>query len=176
MTPAWPQAAYTRLPRASGRCTQWSIGSGSSDADASWQLRNHPGVRRIGDVEDRGPVGRRHVANIGVRAIDDDLPSAGQVEIPHSLQCRGNRLATHASPDTTRCVTIDPRSATGNSNSRSAVPLREPQIPDQLGPGPNRTRYAGVRIHLRVGRQADGAAGGSKPLAAKGAVHRRALG
>jgi len=49
-------------------------------------VRNHAGMRRIRDVENRGAVGGRHVADVRVPAVDHDLTAAGQPELPYRLQ------------------------------------------------------------------------------------------
>src|SRR5207253_5464334 len=69
-------------------------------------LGNHTRMRRLREVEYRGPVRRGHVADVAVPPVDDDLPPAGRVEISHPIQCRGNPpAAAHRPPFPKRCAT-----------------------------------------------------------------------
>jgi hypothetical protein len=51
--------------------------------------RDHLGLRRIRDVDDRGAVRRLHVADIGSAVLDHDLAAAGDVQVADALDVAG---------------------------------------------------------------------------------------
>jgi len=44
------------------------------------KLGDHPGVCGIGNIDNRGAMGRAHMPDIGVVALDDHLPGARQFQ------------------------------------------------------------------------------------------------
>ena len=61
--------------------------------DGGYNLR----VRWIRDIDDRGAVGRRHVADIGIITVDHDLAAAGDIQAADAFEVsgQGGGLVSH---------------------------------------------------------------------------------
>ena len=54
------------------------------------QAGKNSGIRGVRDIQDGGPVGLIHMADIGVIAIHDDLTAAGNIDMTYSFDVMRN--------------------------------------------------------------------------------------
>ena len=91
------------------------------DVARNAQLRDHARMSRVRDVENRGAVRRRHVADVRVPPVDDDLPSTRQIEIANRFERRTAGRTGHSdqsrSSATTACSIRHREAASGPRHS-----------------------------------------------------------